>query len=92
MSKLVQKGFGDDDAEETIHSLGLRVHALDTSLAIAAGAMFPITKRHGLGHGDRACLALGIHLGLPVLTADANWSKVASNLGVHVEQFRRGRP
>ena len=50
--------------------------------------MFPTTKRYGLGHGDRACLALGSALSLPVVTADANWSLVAAVLKVRVEQFR----
>ena len=48
----------------------------------------PTTKRHGLSHGDRACLALGLGLALPVVTADGNWSLVAAASKVRVEQFR----
>ena len=88
MSKLVEKGFSDGEAEEAILALGLNVVAIDTALAFAAGAMFPQTKPYGLSHGDRACLALGIQLDLPVVTADGNWSAVAPALKVRVEQFR----
>ena len=69
-------------------SLGVEIHALDTELAIEAGAMFPVTKPHGLSHGDRACLALGIRLDLPVATADGNRSAVAPTPQVRVEPFR----
>ena len=84
MSKLVQIGLDRREAEEAIVALGLDIHAL----ALAAGAMFPVTKAHGLSHGDRACLALGARLGVPILTADKAWSKVAPELGVTVDQFR----
>lgn len=41
----------------------------------------PLTKAIGLSLGDRACLALGRKLGLPVFTADRAWE----NAGVTVE-------
>jgi len=88
VSKLVQKGASVDEAEEVVMALGLDIHALVTELAMAAGAMFPVTGAYGLSHGDRACLALSAHLGLPVITVDANWSNVASVLKVDVQQFR----
>ena len=34
----------------------------------------PLTRATGLSLGDRACLALGIRLGVPVLTADRIWA------------------
>jgi ribonuclease VapC len=40
-----------------------------------------LTKAIGLSLGDRACLALGRKLGLPVFTADQAWE----NVGVAVE-------
>jgi PIN domain nuclease of toxin-antitoxin system len=36
--------------------------------------------------GDRACLALALRLGLPVMTADRIWGKVT--LGVDVQLIR----
>ena len=88
MSKLVQLGLPRETAEEAIVSVGLNVHDVTFALAIEAGAMFPLTKPYGLSHGDRACLALGRVLDVPVATADKQWSKAANELGVRVEQFR----
>jgi ribonuclease VapC len=44
------------------------------------------TRRIGLSLGDRACLALGRRLGLPVLTADREWAAVS--VGVEVRLIR----
>lgn len=88
VSKLVQRGMTGAAAGEAIYALGLDVHDLSVSLAVQAGAMFPLTSRFGLSHGDRACLALGRALGATVLTADKAWSEVAGEVGVGVEQFR----
>jgi PIN domain nuclease of toxin-antitoxin system len=43
------------------------------------------TRSFGLSLGDRACLALGKRLAIPVLTADRIWSEVP---GVHVVIIR----
>ncbi|RFC61788.1 PIN domain-containing protein [Fulvimarina endophytica] len=88
VSKLCQSGASRDEAEDLILSLGLVVHALHLDLAFSAGAMFDLTKPYGLSHGDRACLALGQKLSVPVVTADKAWSKVAADLELKIEQFR----
>lgn len=88
VSKLCQTGMALGEADELIRSLGLAVHALDLDLAVRAGGMFSLTKPFGLSHGDRACLALGQKLAVPVVTADKAWSKVARDLGLRVEQLR----
>lgn len=46
----------------------------------------PLTKVAGLSLGDRACLALGLRLGLPVLTTDREWQGL--DLGVEVRAAR----
>ena len=46
----------------------------------------PLTRSAGLSLGDRACLALGMRLGLPVLTADRVWAEL--DLGVEVRLAR----
>ena len=88
VSKLVERGMPEADAAEAVAGAGVAAHDLTVPLAVAAGGMFPRTRRHGISHGDRACLALGRSLGVPVLTADKAWSAVAEDLGVVVEQFR----
>ena len=88
ISKLCQTGMSVEEAEQLIRDLGLVFHPLDFDLAVRAGGMFALTKPFGLSHGDRACLALGQKLAVPVVTADKAWSKVARDLGLRVEQFR----
>jgi PIN domain nuclease of toxin-antitoxin system len=56
--------------------------AYDTAMLMTA------TRSAGLSLGDRACLALAKRLGLPALTADRNWSSVASAVGVRVTVIR----
>ena len=44
----------------------------------------PMTKPLGLSLGDRACLALGLVLNQPVITADRQWSQLNLNLEFRV--------
>lgn len=44
------------------------------------------TKYLGLSLGDRACLALGLRLGSPILTGDRAWLEL--DLGVEIEFAR----
>jgi len=54
--------------------------------AVAISKLRAKTKRLGLSLGDRACLALGAVLHLPVLTADKDWLKL--DLGVEIRVIR----
>ncbi len=63
----------------------------DSSLAMQAGLIAPVTARYGLGIGDRACLALGRTVQRPVVTADQAWVEVADAVGVTVELLRSSR-
>ena len=56
--------------------------------AITIAQIRPATKEHGLGLGDRICLALGRRLDLPVMTADRTWVELEEVLGVKVRAFR----
>ena len=88
MSRLVRQGVGPDDAGRAIAGLGLTVYDLTLALALEAGAMILVTRPKGLSHGDRACLALAKSLGVPALTGDRAWAKIAGDLDVRVELFR----
>ena len=61
--------------------LALRPH--DETAVYAAAAFNPVIRRHGQGRGERSCMALGLMLGLPVLTAGA---------GVEEGRSRRAHP
>ncbi|MBA2360815.1 MAG: type II toxin-antitoxin system VapC family toxin [Actinobacteria bacterium] len=67
----------------------LEVEPLTTDDAIAIAELRPPTKDRGLSLGDRACLALGMRLGLPVMTADRAWSELESVIdGVQIYSIR----
>ena len=48
------------------------------------GLLRPITRDRGLSLGDRACLALGKRLGVPVLTADKDGKKLRAGVVVQL--------
>ena len=51
----------------------------DHTQAFQAAALRTQTKAKGLSLGDRACIALGITLQLPIYTADKVWSELQLN-------------
>ena len=78
LSKLLVAGMPRGEAEDVLGGLGLDVHLFDERAAWAAGGLRIGTRRVGLSLGDRACIALAKELGLPALTADTVWTRVAS--------------
>lgn len=54
--------------------------------AYVAGLLRERTRHLGLSLGDRACLAVALRLGAPVLTADRSWA--ALDIGVEVVLVR----
>ncbi len=48
--------------------------------AVEAARLRRSTRKLGLSLGDRACLALGLRLARPVLTADRAWTDLALDL------------
>ena len=79
---LALAGMTTDEATEVLADLHLDVRPHDMGAAYAAGMLVTATKRYGRGLGDRTCMALGIALGLPVLTADREWRRIAEDEGV----------
>ena len=86
VGKLADAGVPGDQIELALSALGLRVVPLDARAAYEVGMLRPPTRTHGLSLGDRACLALGVASGLPVLTSDRAWSVV--DVGATVEVVR----
>ncbi|HEV7207158.1 MAG TPA: type II toxin-antitoxin system VapC family toxin [Mycobacteriales bacterium] len=66
----------------------VEVIAFDMSHALQAAFLTPVTASQGLGIGDRACLALGLALQSPVLTADRMWAAISDAAGVKIELLR----
>ena len=82
MAKLVDRGMAEPHARAALGALGLEVAPFDTELALRAGALRPLTKPLGLSLGDRACLALGIHLALPDMTAERSWQDLSLPISI----------
>ncbi|HZR00008.1 MAG TPA: type II toxin-antitoxin system VapC family toxin [Chloroflexota bacterium] len=83
--------LGADPASEavrlrTLLDGALRIAPLDEVQCVEIARLRPTTRPLGLSLGDRACLALGSALGLPVLTADRSWTGLG--IGVRVELVR----
>jgi PIN domain nuclease of toxin-antitoxin system len=86
IAKLVDNGLDDADTIGVLEALPLTVHDVDVAQARRAGLLRRQTHEHGLSLGDRACLALAVSLGLPVMTADRAW--MALDLGIEVIVIR----
>ena len=86
VGKLADAGMPGDQIALALSSLGLRVMPLDEHAATDVGLLRPATRNRGLSLGDRACLALGVASGLPVLTSDRAWAEV--DVGAVVEVVR----
>jgi ribonuclease VapC len=82
--KLVSRGLSPDDAwEATLSSVGDAVPFTSEHARLACG-LVAITWPLGLSLGDRACLALGPALKLPVYTADKSWTKLKAGVPIRV--------
>ena len=91
LSKTVDLGESPENIIKQLKDEGL----LENSLAIIdfteedainIAKFRPLTKSAGLSLGDRACLALGKRLNLPVLTADKVWNTLS--LGIKINLIR----
>ena len=73
-------------AKRQVDRCDLEVVPFDAEQAAVAASLRPATDPTGLSLADRACLALGLSRGLPVVTADRAWATL--DLGVTVELIR----
>jgi len=91
LSKVVDLGESPDEIIKRLRDEGLLENSLEIIAcneedAITIAKFRPLTKSAGLSLGDRACLALGKRLNLPVLTADKVWSSLS--LGITINLIR----
>jgi ribonuclease VapC len=86
VTKLSELGMPEVLLHDVLGSLGLEIVDFDFKQAYQVGLLRPLTRHAGLSLGDRACLALAKQLGLPALTTDRVWERLA--IGVTVEIIR----
>ncbi len=75
-SKLVSRGMSESDAWDAALYPVSNFMEFTVRHAQLAGNLIKQTHVFGLSLGDRACLALGMDLGVPVYTADRSWKKL----------------
>lgn len=86
VAKLVEAGMPEEAVRTVLGGIELEIHPFDVELAFQTGILRPQTRELGLSLGDRACVALGLQLGIPVLTTDRNWKSL--DVGVEVRAIR----
>ena len=84
VQKSIAGGVEVDGLREDVEGLGLSILPFTREEAETAGRLWLETRSCGLSLGDRACLSLGIRLGVPVLTTDQVWVSLKLPMTVHV--------
>jgi len=86
LATLCSGGLAEAEADAALAALDLRVVAFDEQEARAAARLWPRARGAGLSLADRACLALGLRLGSPVVTADRVWGTL--DIGAEIVLIR----
>jgi PIN domain nuclease of toxin-antitoxin system len=86
VAKLTERGVPESVIRLAFSGLELRIVPLDEEVAFQAGLLRVATREAGLSFGDRACIALGRTLDLPVLTADRRWGEI--DVGAEIRVIR----
>jgi ribonuclease VapC len=91
LTKLADLGQNPEEVRLGLARRGVLGNALvlwplDEAMAVEVARLRARTRSSGLSLGDRACVALGQHLRLPILTTDRAWK--ALPLSVPVQLIR----
>jgi PIN domain nuclease of toxin-antitoxin system len=82
LQKSLAHGVEIAGLREDLEALGLAIVPFDAVDAEQAARLW--APGNGLSLADRACLALGVRLRLPVWTADRMWAQLSPGVTVHV--------
>ncbi len=85
-AKLLDYGVPPRSTRTSLAEIGIAIEPFSAEMAWEAALLRSATRTLGLSLGDRACLAGGRVLGLPVLTADRAWAEL--DLGIEIEVIR----
>ncbi|KGF73765.1 twitching motility protein PilT [Neosynechococcus sphagnicola sy1] len=86
IQKSIAASVNVDGMLDDLEALGLVVEPFTPEDGEMAGRLWEQTRQAGLSLGDRACLSLGLRLGVNVLTADHAWT--ALNLSLDMQVIR----
>lgn len=84
LGRLIRDGRPLAEAVSRLAALGLEVVPLDAERAAAVAGLEPLARPAGLSLGDRCCLALALERGVPALTADGAWLRLAHHVRVEL--------
>ncbi len=88
ISKALDRGGNKDTIELILSELNYTVIELLPADGTQAGWLRAATRHLGLSLGDRLCLATAQRLNSQVLTADRDWLKLATELGLNIVCIR----
>ena len=75
-SILLDSSMSLEECKEVIEPFVDSIVSFDSELSFVTANLKKLTKHKGLSLGDRACIGLGMFLGLPVYTADKVWAEL----------------
>jgi PIN domain nuclease of toxin-antitoxin system len=84
VQKSLSAGVEVQGMREELQALGMQVEPFVAADGERAGQLWALTRQQGLSLGDRACLSLGLRLGLKVVTCDQAWAELPLELEVQV--------
>lgn len=84
VQKSLSAGVDVEGMREDLQALGVRVEPFLPEDGERAGRLWLLTRQQGLSLGDRACLSLGLRLGLAVLTCDRAWAQLPLEVEVRI--------
>ena len=87
IQKSIAANVDVDGMLDDLQALGLVVEPFTPEDGEMAGRLWEQTRQYGFSLGDRACLSLGLRLGVPVLTCDRVWASL--NLFLDIQAIRR---
>ena len=75
-ARLHQDGWTESEVELVFGTLGIEVLPFTREAALLSARLRTVTRRQGLGLGDRAALATGYLEQCPILTSDRVWQRL----------------
>ena len=89
LSKIADLGEDPQEIVQHFEEEGLLGSSLDIleftkEDALTVARLRPVTRSFGLSFGDRACIALGQRLNLPILTSDRSWTNLNLNIQINL--------
>lgn len=91
IQRMVELGLAAEAVLQQHDRLEIEVSAFTRRQAEITAALRQPTRDKGLALGDRACLALALDRGLPVLTAETAWLEVETKADVRLIRERQDR-